>query len=134
MFSVLYVLPSINFVVAELQSIWQINWLHQQGYSVHLLVLNHIVCTPQALLIPAHCITQLHYPDSTITKSAIIYSYKLIVPISIHVTVRSLVTRKWMTCILQRWDVPQNMPVHVVTGRSPLILDNASITHPVQHR
>ncbi len=82
MINILYVLPSIGFGGAELQSIWQINWLHQQGYLVHLLVLNHIVCTPQALLIPAHCITQLHYPDSTITKSAIINSYKLIVPIT----------------------------------------------------
>ena len=82
MINVLYVLPSVGFGGAELQSIWQINWLHQQGYLVHLLVLNHIVCTPQALLIPAHRITQLHYPDSTITKSAIINSYKLIVPIT----------------------------------------------------
>lgn len=78
----LYVLPSIAYGGAELQSIQQINWLYKQGHNIYLLVLEEVEEElAKTIQLPAEHIRVLHFPFSTLRLKAIQKSLTLIAPI-----------------------------------------------------
>lgn len=77
-------LPTLDYGGAELQSIQQINQLHQQGFKVHLIVLDAIKHQQlrSTLHIPSIQINELYFTHTTLGQKAIKKIHALIPTIS----------------------------------------------------
>lgn len=68
----LYIVPTLLHGGAEMQCIWQLNWLHEHHYQVGLLVLGDIDPALQTQLqLPNHQIKNLHLSLSYLNKTSI---------------------------------------------------------------
>ncbi len=82
-FKLLYIITSIEYGGAELQTIAQVNYLHQQGYTTHLLVLHKIKAKAlrKELELPQSKIIELNFPHTYVSTFAVLKSTRLIYPI-----------------------------------------------------
>lgn len=78
---ILYIIPSIDYGGAELQTIQQVNYLHEQKQLVYLLVLSKVKNLREELSIPNNHLFELNYPFDNLTFKSMAKSYQLLSPI-----------------------------------------------------
>jgi len=77
----LQVIPSIAFGGAEIQTLQQMNYLHEEGIEVHLLVLSKIVEFPIEVKFPKERIEVLNFSYDSLVFKAVQKSFSLLLPI-----------------------------------------------------
>lgn len=77
----LQVIPSMAFGGAEIQTLQQMNYLHQAGFEVYLIVLSEINEFPIPLQFPKNHIHVLHFGYDSLTFNAIKKAHSLVFPI-----------------------------------------------------
>lgn len=77
----LQVIPSIDFGGAEIQTLQQVNYLHQNGFEVYLVVLSKLRTYPIEVLLPQSHIEVLEFAHESLIFSAVRTSFKLLRPL-----------------------------------------------------
>ncbi len=77
----LQVIPSMAYGGAEIQTLQQVNYLHQAGFEVYLAVLNKISEFPIPIEFPESHIEVLHFEYDSLTFQAVKKSFSLIRPL-----------------------------------------------------
>jgi len=71
MLRIAYIIPHLNYGGAELVVCQQVNYLHTQGYDVHLIILDDIVHLPISLKLPNSNVVSLQLNAHTLTQLAL---------------------------------------------------------------
>ncbi|MGB0931424.1 MAG: glycosyltransferase family 4 protein [Chitinophagales bacterium] len=79
--TLLQVIPSMAFGGAEIQTLQQINYLHQAGIEVYLVVLSEIHEFPIPIRFPKNRIEVLHFEYDSLTFNAIKKCFSLVSPL-----------------------------------------------------
>ncbi len=119
---IVFVLPQLAMGGAELQNIRQINYLHQQGYTVYLILTNNIVDLREGLVIPEEQIFELHFPYNYPSVKSIPSAFKVIRPLTKllqqlapHVVIASLPLSQYLLRMVKRFGYsPQKAPFKLV--------------------
>ncbi len=77
----LQVIPSMDFGGAEIQTLQQVNYLHQNGFEVYLVILSELRAYPIEVLLPQNHIEVLQFAHESLTFPAVRTSFKLLQPL-----------------------------------------------------